>query len=249
MQNQDIVTPGQKRVAVVRGLLEELLGATPGLPVGRLLDVGSGRIGPDYAYADLARAVTCVDWNPRIIQPVPAHVEIRPGDFLAMEIPQAAYDAVICADVFEHVGLEDEAAFAAKCAGALRPGGVMVVSVPHAGRYAWLDPFEIKPALHRGLARFGLYSRTHNGFCDIRKGHKHYARDEIARAFAPLAPALTRTWGHFWDPVLSWADALQRKLGVAPGRAAIARACDGEYRRDWGDRAFNIAVAFRKPGA
>jgi SAM-dependent methyltransferase len=231
-------TPGAQRVGVIRDLLGE--------PVGSLLDIGSGRVAPDYPYLDLARRITCIDWNPRIIPPTPAKIEIRSGNFLDMDIPEGSYDAAICADVFEHVPLEQEAAFAAACVRALRPGGLLIVSVPHAGRHAWLDPYQVKPALHRTLARLGLYRRTHNGFCDIRKGHKHYSTDEIETAFAPLVPVATRRWGYLSDPLLSWSEGLGRKTGIAPFRGRLARGCAVEFGRDYGSESFNLAVALRK---
>lgn len=229
---------GAQRVRMIR----ELLGG----PVGSLLDIGSGRVAPDYPYLDLARRITCIDWNPRIIPPVPDRIEIRSGDFLDMDIPADSYDAAICADVFEHVPLEQEAAFAAAAVRALRPGGLLVVSVPHAGRHAWLDPYGIKPALHRALHRLGLYRRTHNGFCDIRKGHKHYTAAEIEAAFAPLVPVATRRWGYLCDPLLSWSEGLGRKTGIAPFRDHLARGCAAEFGRDHGPDSFNLAMALRK---
>lgn len=233
--------PGAQRIEVIRDLL--------GGPVGSLLDIGSGRVAPDYPYLDLARRITCVDWNPRIIPPVPDRIEIRSGDFLDMDIPAESYDAAICADVFEHVPLEQEAAFAAACIRALRPGGLLVVSVPHAGRHAWLDPYQVKPALHRALSRLGLYRRTHNGFCDIRKGHRHYSLAEIETAFAPLEVVATRRWGYLCDPLLSWSEGLGRKIGVAPLRGRLAQGCAAEFGRDYGPASFNMAMALRKKDA
>ncbi|SNR66616.1 class I SAM-dependent methyltransferase [Paracoccus sediminis] len=233
-------SPGAQRVRIIRDLL--------GGPTGSLLDIGSGRVAPDYPYLDMADRITCIDWNPRIIPPTPDRIEIRSGDFLDMDIPAESYDAAICADVFEHVPLEREAAFAAACIRALRPGGLLIVSVPHAGRHAWLDPFEVKPALHRMLFRLGLYRRTHNGFCDIRKGHKHYTADEIRTAFAPLEPVATRLWGYVCDPLLSWSEGLGRKTGVAPFRNHLARGCAAELGRDYGPASFNLAMALRKKG-
>lgn len=231
-------SPGTQRVAMIRTLL--------GGPVGSLLDIGSGRVAPDYPYLDLAQRITCVDWNPRIIPPTPDKIEVRSGDFLDMDIPANSYDAVICADVFEHVLLEQETAFAKACARALRPGGLLVVSVPHAGRHAWLDPYEIKPMLHRTMARIGLYRRSHNGFCDIRKGHRHYSVAEIEAAFAPLETVATRHWGHLYDPLLSWSEALGRKTGVAPFRTFLSRGAAAEFVRDYGSHSFNMAIALRK---
>lgn len=234
--------PLPQRVQVIRDLCRDLSGG----PVDSLLDIGCGRVAPDYPYLDLAQRITCVDWKPRIIPPTPDKITFMGGNFVDMDIPPASHDVAICADVFEHVPLEQEAAFAAACIRALRPGGLLIVSVPHAGRHAWLDPYQVKPMVHRVLFRMGLYHQTHNGFCDIRKGHRHYAVAELAAAFAPLELVAMRRWGYLYDPLLSWSEGLGRKLGVAPFHARLARGARAELERDPGPGAFNVAVALRK---
>ncbi|MCV3273792.1 class I SAM-dependent methyltransferase [Roseobacter sinensis] len=234
------MTPNEKRISVIKTLLPA--------QSATLLDVGCGRVAPDYPYLDHAEQITCVDWNPRIIAPTPDKIDVRAGDFLEMDFAPESFDTILCADVFEHVALEQEAGFVAGCIRYLKPGGTMVVSVPHAGTYAWLDPFEVKPLVNRIQHRLGMHPALHNGFCDIRKGHKHYSTADCVQAFAPLEPVEMRQWGYFYDPLYSWSDALRRKLGLSLGHARIARACAAEYDRAYGDRAFNLAIAFRKPG-
>ena len=93
---------------------------------------------------------------------------------------------MIAADVFEHILLEQEPLFVSKCVSALKPGGRMIISVPHQGTFAYLDPYQVKPTIHRTLARLGLYKGVHNGCCDIRKGHKHYSLEELTDKFSEL---------------------------------------------------------------
>jgi SAM-dependent methyltransferase len=60
------------------------------------------------------------------------------GDLAALDLPDAAFDGAVCAEVLEH--LEDDRAALAELRRVLRPGGVLAVSVP-AGpwRYSWVD--------------------------------------------------------------------------------------------------------------
>jgi SAM-dependent methyltransferase len=183
----------------------------------------------------------------RVSGAIPSNIDVLEGNFLEMPLPERQFSAVICSDVFEHVPIEQEAAFAQRCADLLAPGGSLIVSTPHRGTFAWLDPYEVKPALHRVLAKFGMYSATHNGFCDIRKGHKHYSASELVSAFAPLEPVEVIRWGYLFDPLSSWTDALGRKLGPLPWRGWIDRRLTEEYSTEHGDDAFNIAINFRKP--
>jgi SAM-dependent methyltransferase len=214
---------------------------------GRLLDVGCGPITSDYPYADKAERVTCVDWNLEAPGSLPAHIECLCADFTSMDLPAESYDSVIAADVFEHILLEQESTFVDKCVSALRPGGSMIISVPHRGTFACLDPYQVKPTIHRMLSRLGLYKGIHNGFCDIRKGHKHYSLEELREKFSPLRVSKVVYFGYLFDPLFSWAIALSRGTGKIPGFAWLQRSLNKEFHQDYGTRSFNIVVSFTKP--
>ena len=66
--------------------------------------------------------------------------------------PDASYDAVILLDELALTVLEEEAL--AEAARVLRPGGVLLLRVPAAGRLAWLDGYNafryIQEITHRG---------------------------------------------------------------------------------------------------
>jgi SAM-dependent methyltransferase len=229
------------RTSIIRTLLPE--------HSERLLDIGCGPISSDYPYIDKALRVTCVDWNLNHIGALPANIECLEGDFTSIELAPNAYDVIIAADVFEHILLEREPLFVSKCMAALKPGGNVIISVPHQGTFACLDPYRIKPAIHCFLARLGLYKGIHNGYCDIRKGHKHYSLEELIDRFSPLQLSHVVYFGYVFDPLLSWAVALSRGSGRIPGFSWLKRACSGELDRDYGPRSFNIAVSFCKPPA
>jgi 2-polyprenyl-3-methyl-5-hydroxy-6-metoxy-1,4-benzoquinol methylase len=215
----------------------------------RLLDVGCGPLTSAYPYADRAAQVTCLDWKIRTFGTIPANITAVGGDFTELDLPAESFDAIVAADVFEHVLIEREPVFVEKCLAALKPGGALLVSVPHRGTFAWLDPYEVKPTIHRLLWRFGLYDRVHNGSCDIRKGHKHYAVAELAETFKPLQLVAAVHYGYLLDPLLSWVSALSRGSGRFPGYAALERACGRELERDYGVKSFNVAVKFLKSAA
>jgi 2-polyprenyl-3-methyl-5-hydroxy-6-metoxy-1,4-benzoquinol methylase len=227
------------RISVIRSLLPER-------PT-RLLDVGCGPITSDYPFADKALRVTCIDWNLKAPSSLPSNVECLNADFTSIDLPPNAYDSVIAADVFEHILLEQESLFVSKCVSTLRPGGSMVISVPHQGTFAYLDPYQVKPTIHRILARLGLYKGVHNGCCDIRKGHKHYSLEELTDKFSPLQVSQVVYFGYFFDPLVTWAFALSRGSGRLPGFSWLQRARLRELDRDYGQRSFNIAVSFCKP--
>lgn len=213
----------------------------------RLMDVGCGPITAAYPYADKAVLVTCVDWEARVFGPIAPNIEYLEGDFTKIDLSANSYDAIIAADVFEHVLLEQERLFVEKCVSALKPGGEMIVSVPHRGTFAYLDPYEVKPAIQRLLWRLGLYKNLHNGNCDIRKGHKHYTVEEISEKFKPLRLLQVVYFGYFFDPLLTWAVSLSRGSDRFPGYKWLEQAYSREFKRDYGQRSFNVALKFCKP--
>jgi 2-polyprenyl-3-methyl-5-hydroxy-6-metoxy-1,4-benzoquinol methylase len=227
------------RRAIVRSLLPER--------PERLLDVGCGPITSEYPFADKALRVTCIDWNLKTPSSLPSNVECLNADFTSIDLAPDTFDSVIAADVFEHIPLEQEALFVSKCVSVLRPGGSVVISVPHRGTFAWLDPYQVKPAVHRMLARLRLYNKVHNGCCDIRKGHKHYSLEELADKFRPLQVTQVVYFGYLFDPLSSWAVALSRGSGWLPGYSWLQRARSRELDREYGERSFNIAVSFHLP--
>ena len=213
----------------------------------RLLDVGCGPISPSYLYCNRAAHVTCVDWKLQRVEPIPTNVECIQGDFTNLELPLGFYDAIIAADVFEHIQIEQEPLFVKQCISVLKPGGQLIVSVPHRGTFTWIDPYNVKPTIHRLLWHLGLYGKIHNGFCDIRKGHKHYLAEELVERFKPLQFERAIYWGFLSDPILSWATALSQGRLNFPGATFLENWCNREFEHDWGRRAFNVAIRFRKP--
>ncbi len=226
------------RTSIIRSLLPK--------SSGRILDVGCGPLSLAYPFADKAESITCIDRNPRPGNVLPANVHFIADDFTTTKLAAGSYDCVIAADVFEHILIEQEPIFAKQCISVLKPGGMLVISVPHKGSFAFLDPYQVKPRIHRMLAHLHLYKRRHNGSCDIRKGHKHYNLEELQEAFRPLQLMEVVYFGYLFDPLVSWAVALCGKPGKLPGFSLLERGRRRELDRDYGKRSFNVAVSFCK---
>jgi SAM-dependent methyltransferase len=146
----------------------------PALPGPEVLNAGAGAGTLTLKLVDAGLRVTSVDASPRLCDRVAAALRARgaeagnpvmPGDLQRLELPDAAFDAVVCAEVLEH--LDDDAAALAELARVLRPGGLLLVTVPaNPYRYDWTDRWA---GHRRRYEPEGLEGRLREaGFGDVR---------------------------------------------------------------------------------
>ncbi len=90
--------------------------------------------------------------------------------------PDDHFDAVVLLDVLEHVA--DERAVVAEIARVLRPGGLLVVSVPHTGLLRWADSLNVYAWLtgENALAAPGTPARGSDH-------HRHYSGGALRLLF------------------------------------------------------------------
>jgi len=120
--------------------LEQIAGRVDGV---RLLDLGAGMGGFAVAAALRGAQVVASEYNPaycRIILLRAAryhlHLPVINAAGEALPLPDAAFDAVVCWDVIEHVQSPEQVL--REIARVLRPGGVALITVIN--RRAWIDP-------------------------------------------------------------------------------------------------------------
>ena len=115
-------------------LLRRLL---PALPGPRVLNAGCGAGCLTLRLADAGLEVTSIDASPAFVERVAGLVAerhpgrdlpVRRGDVQALDVAEGAFDAAVCAEVLEH--LDDDLAALRGLRRALRPGGVLAVTVP-----------------------------------------------------------------------------------------------------------------------
>lgn len=92
------------------------------------------------------------------------------------------FDCVVLSDVIEHVGDQNKQQVTDEALRVLRPGGRLIVTAPHRGVWAPLDPLDFKrrfPRLYRLTGRRPL--------TPAEIGHKHVTLNEIERLIAGRA--------------------------------------------------------------
>jgi ubiquinone/menaquinone biosynthesis C-methylase UbiE len=120
--------------------LEQIAGRLEGL---RVLDLGAGMGGFAVAAALRGARVVASEYNPAYCRITTLRAErhllslpVINAAGEALPLPDAAFDAVVCWDVIEHVQSPDRVLH--EIARVLRPGGVALVTVIN--RRAWVDP-------------------------------------------------------------------------------------------------------------
>jgi len=142
----------------------------------RSLTPGRYVVGVDVSEAYIRRAARTVK-NARFLRALADRVPLRDGSF----------DAIACLDVLEHV--PDERALLAEVHRLLRPGGVLLISVPHRGTLARFDSIDLLPELWD----MNVIAPARDLSTERGEIHRHYSLAEL-RALLGDGFRITGVW-------------------------------------------------------
>ena len=140
----------------------------PALPAGHVLNAGCGAGSFTLRLLDAGYDVTSVDASEAFVERVRRLVgdrgAVELADLHALRFEAGAFDAIVCGEVLEH--LDDDLTAVREFARVLKPGGVVVASVPaNPWRYDWSDHWA---GHRRRYTAAGLAERfTAAGFTDV----------------------------------------------------------------------------------
>jgi SAM-dependent methyltransferase/GT2 family glycosyltransferase len=160
--------------------------------LGSLLDVGCnvGALLAELRTRHPALKLAGVEVNPAALQSARQNVpgaDLQQASAEDLPFADASFDCVTCIEVLEHVHEGARRQALAEMRRVLRPGGALLLQVPHAGRFAWLDPNNLRfrfPRTYTRLLGRGLREAT-----PLRNGvvwHHHFKLPELERLLSGL---------------------------------------------------------------
>lgn len=95
-----------------------------------------------------------------------------------LPLPDASFDVAVLAEVLEHVGDSNKVRVVSEALRVVKPGGRLVITVPHKGIFSFVDPLDYKRRFPRLYAHYRRYS-GHEPLTPPEIGHKHIDLDQI----------------------------------------------------------------------
>lgn len=192
------------------------------VPAGRLLDVGCHDASNAAAWAPWADNVFGIDIHNAILR---GHRGVLRSLASAGGIPfkSASFDTVVCSEVMEHLPVELERRALEEMRRVLRISGRLLLTTPHAGAFAWLDPMDVKRRL-----------RLRPG-----KGHKHYSVQEISQLLSGLFVIELLDLNSLLFHPISTALGVGNQHRLRQLREALS---DWDYSHHFGRYSFNMAL-------
>jgi SAM-dependent methyltransferase len=169
----------------------------------------------------------------------------------ALPFADAQFDCVTCIEVLEHVPARLRSQVMREIRRVLKPGGTLVLQVPHAGAFDWLDPNNFRFRFPRLYGRLVGKGMRDDGVRDSEDGviwHHHFSTDEIealARDF--FAVERVRRGALFVLPMSDIARWPFYRTGTyGPVFFLLQRAAAWDLSRDYGSASYDARFLLRR---
>jgi SAM-dependent methyltransferase len=170
----------------------------------------------------------------------------------AMPFEDGAFDCVTCIEVLEHIPATLRRPALQEIFRVLKPGGQLLLQVPHAGAFAWLDPGNARfrfPKLYSRVLRSGLRD---NGMQERTEGvlwHHHFGMDELETLTTGLfTTERVHHGGLFLFPLSDLARWPFYKLKVYDGSLfhGLGKLAEWDFNRDYGRLSYDVRLLLKK---
>jgi ubiquinone/menaquinone biosynthesis C-methylase UbiE len=219
----------------------------------RVLDVGCSRGWTLNALTGKAAELWGVDIDAHSLEQARIsypHIHFKHQTAAALPFPDTMFDVVILSEVIEHVGDENKKAIIDEIHRVLKAGGVLILTAPYAGLFAWTDPMDFKrrfPGLYRLYMRLTGYA-PHT---PVEIGHKHVTLQEVVRLFDGRFAIEEVCYCGLFMPAITWLLLVGARLRLLPRRveAALNRLRAWESGVPYGPiLSFNLRLLARRRG-
>ena len=223
--------------------------------VGRLLELGCSSGYLTRYFLGRAEHVVGYDLNHRALMTAKRRhpeVGIVCGDAEQLPFADGLFDAVIALELIEHTATDTIAI--GELHRVLRVGGTLILSTPHAGAFAFLDPHNLRRAIERlpflsnvvnRLTRFPNGQLTEN-----LNGHRHYRLNRLAALLAPrFAIRAVYRGGLVLYPLMGAALGVAVRLWGSPRILRwMLRLQNWEFWRSFGPFSYNLVICAERIG-
>jgi SAM-dependent methyltransferase len=226
-------------------------------PVESLLDVGCnvGAWLADCAQAHPEARLAGVEINAAALDVarhnVP-HVDLRHCGAEDLPFPDASFQYVTCLEVLEHLPADLRAEALREFRRILRPGGRLILTVPHAGWFAWCDSNNMRfrlPGLFRLIVGSGRRDANYATMGRMVEWHHHFTDAELLRlAGDGWRIVATRHGGSIIYPLMDWLSWPFYRCGRHQHflRRSFERIAGWDYAVDFGRASYGVLMVLER---
>lgn len=166
-----------------------------------------------------------------------------------LPFPDQSFQYVTCMEVLEHLPAVHRAMTLREIRRVLRPGGRLILTVPHAGWFAWLDSNNIRfrlPRLYRRVVGQGRRDPTYAAVSRDVEWHHHFTVAELKMVVGPGWKRIgIQRGGLIVYPLMDWFSWPFYRAGVSehPIRRLFERIAGWDYSVNYGAASYGILLA------
>lgn len=176
--------------------------------------------------------------------------DLRLGGADVLPFADASFAVATCVEVMEHVPAEQRSGAFREIHRVLEPGGRLVLTVPHAGWFAFLDTNNVRfylPRIYRSIAGRGL----RDSHASEVEWHHHFSVPELLDLAGAHFRVLGIRYGSlFVAPLMDWLSWPFYRAGRPQHflRRAFERAAIWDTARDYGPASSRVLLVLERVG-
>jgi SAM-dependent methyltransferase len=178
-----------------------------------------------------------------------ADLRVAPADELPFEA--SSFSCVTCVDMLEHVPASSRKKALFEFRRVLRSGGRLIVQVPHAGLFSWLDPQNLRfrfPNLYRHLIGGGDRDRLYGPDYSV-VWHHHFSFSELLGLAGEGWKVVTlQRGGLFLAPIADLARWPFYRIGQSRGAMyrALEKLASFDTSLSYGPRSYEMMLVLKR---